>query len=472
MNSNQWRHNAGTRQLALLVQAVGAIVAQLFLPLGSVSVRAAENPQQLPYVIYAPGAMRNMVDVPPPALSSPQAVQPGATLAAPSAPDTVSLDQAIHETLHSDPKLRAALETITQARADLRTSGILPNPTLTVGGVLLPTRPLSPTRPGGPPEFDIIASYPIDWFLFGKRAAAMTNARLAVDVSAADYADQVRQRLAGTAAAFYDVLEAQATLNLAREDLDSLQRVETMTRRRVQLGGVGSIESDRMRLSVLDAQRETRNRETALATARAQLRAAMGRGIAAPPPEVAGSLDVPAPAPPLQVGEALAIAEQNRPDVVSLERQIAKARSGIAVEKTKAFPSVAPSAGSQYQYQTEIGSPNAAEYTATVNVTIPLFDRNQGNINKAESVLAQTYFNLQAQMIQVRAEIEQAVAEFQAARNDVTLVGPQQLQTARSVRDRTQAAYQAGGMSLLEVLDSERAYRDTYRTYIMGQSAY
>ena len=103
---------------------------------------------------------------------------------------------------------------------------------------------------------------------------------------------------------------------------------------------------------------------------------------------------------------------------------------------------------------------------------VPLFDRNQGNINKAQSLLAQTCYNLQAQMIQLRAEIEQAVAEFQAARVDVTAVGPEQLQTARSVRDRTEAAYQAGGKTLLEVIDAERAYRDTNRTYILGQSTY
>ena len=167
-----------------------------------------------------------------------------------------------------------------------------------------------------------------------------------------------------------------------------------------------------------------RNREKTLVTAKAQLRAAMGRGIDAPMPEAAGNLAVPSPAAPLQFGEALAIAEQNRPDILSLQRQIAKARSGIVVEKTKAYPSVAPAAGSQYQYQTEIGVPNAAEYTVSVNVTVPLFDRNQGNVNKAQSLLTQSYYNLQAQMIQVRADIEQAVAEFQAARIDVTQVGP------------------------------------------------
>jgi len=107
-----------------------------------------------------------------------------------------------------------------------------------------------------------------------------------------------------------------------------------------------------------------------------------------------------------------------------------------------------------------------------MNVSVPLFDRNQGNIAKAESVLAQSCFNLQAQLVQTEADIEQAVAEFQAAYIDVTTIGKEQLLAAQSVRDRTVAAFRLGGKTLLEVIDAERAYRDTYRTYIMGQSGY
>ena len=80
-----------------------------------------------------------------------------------------------------------------------------------------------------------------------------------------------------------------------------------------------------------------------------------------------------------------------------------------------------------------------------MNVSVPLFDRNQGNIAKAESALAQSCFNLQAQLVQTEADIEQAVAEFQTAHTDVSSIGSEQLQAARSVRDRTEAAFQAGG---------------------------
>ena len=145
-------------------------------------------------------------------------------LPAPAANGELTLDEAIAETLQSDPKLRGAMEMIRQAQGDFTTSSLLPNPTVQVNGDFLPLRQFTPAQPGGPPELDVIATFSIDWWLFGKRAAAMANAQLGVSVSHADYCDQVRQRMANTASAFYDVLEAKAMLKLAQEDLASLTR--------------------------------------------------------------------------------------------------------------------------------------------------------------------------------------------------------------------------------------------------------
>jgi len=254
---------------------------------------------------------------------------------------------AIAETLQSDPKLRGTMELIRQARGDLITSSLLPNPTVQINGVFLPLRQFTPAAPGGPPELDVIGTFSIDWWLFGKRAAAMATAQLGVSVSNADYSDQVRQRMANTASAYYDVLEAKAMLKLAQEDLANLTRVEQATRAGVRFGGAGTIEAERIRLSVLDAQRDVRTREATMKTTKAQFRAAIGRHISAPECDVAGDLNVPKPATPLSVGQAVTIAQQSRPDIISLRRQIAKARSAIEVERAKARPTVAPSLGYQ-----------------------------------------------------------------------------------------------------------------------------
>ena len=137
------------------------------------------------------------------------------TLPAPgAAPGGMSLDQAISSTLMADPKIRAGLEATHQAGADLLTSSLRPNPTLLTDGIFLPLRPLTPDKPGGPPQMDVQVGYPIDWFLFGKRAAAMASASLGVRQSEADYADLIRQRVTATAIAYYDVLEAKSLLDL------------------------------------------------------------------------------------------------------------------------------------------------------------------------------------------------------------------------------------------------------------------
>lgn len=386
--------------------------------------------------------------------------------------DGVTLDQAIRACFDSDPKLRAGWETIRQAEGELLTSSLPPNPQFLADGIFLPLRPFTRAKPGGPPQTDFNVSYPIDWLLFGKRAAAMASGRRAVDVSASDFADLVRQRIAAVIAAFFDVLEADALLKLAREDLESLKRVEQITRERAKLGGVGTIETDRIHLDVLNSQRELRNREKTRAAAVAILRSLMGYASAAPTFRASGSLDVIQPAEPLGVEEAFALAEEGRPDLISLRRQLAKAEADVHLEKTKGCPTVTPAAALSRQFQKFQGVPDAPSYDVSLTVSVPILDRNQGNIMKAEATRAQVGYNLQTQFVALRAEIEQAVLEFRVAHANVTADDPEQLKTARSVRDRIEAAYKAGGRPLIEVLDAERAYRETYRLYIQGRSGY
>src|SRR5262249_9655676 len=94
---------------------------------------------------------------------------------------TLSLAEAIRETIEADPKIRAGAESIKQAQAELWTASLLPNPDLLADISYLPlTRPFTITRPGGPPELDIYLFYPIDWLVFGKRSAHVESARAGV----------------------------------------------------------------------------------------------------------------------------------------------------------------------------------------------------------------------------------------------------------------------------------------------------
>jgi len=390
-----------------------------------------------------------------------------------SAQKEFTLDQAIQTALKNDQRISAALENIRQAEADLTTAGLIPNPDLSAGGSLIPLdRRFTVNRQGGPPQFDLGIAMPIDWFLFGKRAAAINSGQYGVDAASADFANTIRLRIAATIKAFYDVLEAQAMLELAKENQKNLATMEKIILNRVALGGVGTIEADRIKLSLFTSRRELHAQELNQSAALNQLRSLLGISDNTVI-NVKGSLEVSNTVNPISIEEAFKWAEQNRPDLTALRSQLDKANADIQLEERKAYPQVTPRVGYTRQFQQQaIGFPDANSWGAGVDILVPLFDRNQGNIAKAKSVRIQTQHNLQAQLADLRAEIDQAVKTFASAYQFITNDDPGQLEAAKKVRDKINQAYELGGKTLLDVLDAQRAYLETYKVHIGGHSGY
>jgi len=389
------------------------------------------------------------------------------------APREFTLDQAIQTALKTDPRISAAMENVRQAEADLTTAGLIPNPGFSTSGTLIPlNREFTVNRQGGPPQFDAGFAMPIDWFVFGKRAAAITSGEYGVDAASADFANTIRLRISATISAFYDVLEAQAMLVLAQENQKNLAEMEKIILNRVTLGGVGTIEEDRIKLSLFASHRELHTQELNLSAALNKLRALLGISDATAI-SVKGTLDIIQPKNPITIEEAFKWAEDNRPDLAALRRQLDKANANIQLEERNAYPQITPKIGYTRQFQQQaIGFPDANSWGVGVDVTVPLFDRNQGNIAKAKSVQVQTQHTLRAQLVDLRAEIDQAVKTFSSAYQFITHDDPGQLEAATNVRDKINQAYELGGKTLLEVLDAQRAYLETYKVHINGRSSY
>jgi outer membrane protein, heavy metal efflux system len=420
-------------------------------------------------------ACRTVAEYEPPPLSPapPSVLPPRATESSPVEPHSLTLREAIEEALTRGPALNAAAEVVAQARADLTTASLFPNPQLTGATTLQKLGGhFTPENPGGPPQYSIDVAQPLDPILFGKRTAAIQSAKRALDVAGADFAEAQRQRRADVAAAFFDALETRATLGLVRADLEALRRVETLTRRRLELGGAPPIDVDRARLAVASAAQDLRNAELAEVGALTTLRALLGRTAAEPGFGIQGTLEVDAPAPAPDIEAVAGIAEDQRPDVVSLKRQVARWEAEARLQRRQGLPTLQAQVGYIYQHQEPVGAPNQNEWEAAVSMSVPLFDRNQGNIAKAASQARQARYALEATRAALRAELEQAVAAFRAASGAARAEDPDQLDAARSVRERTEAAYQAGGRTILELLDAERAWRDAQRLHVRVQSAY
>lgn len=389
------------------------------------------------------------------------------------APLSLTLETAVKTTLDNDPQIQSSVETIKQAEAELVSAGLLPNPVVSGSVSLMPlTQPFTVNRQGGPPQTDIAVAYPLDWFLFGKRATQIIAAQKNVEVVVANHADFIRQRLAKVTSTFYDVLEAIAMLEAAKEDMRNLSEVETITANRVALGGVGSVELDKVQLLILNSRREVRVRELAQQTAYQHLKALMGLRDTTPL-HITGELTITSPAKPISMETAFALAQENRPDLLALERQVAQLTSAVVVEEAKAYPQVTSHLGYTRQFQEKaIGFPDANAWGGGVDISLPLFDRNQGNIAKSQSAKTQSELDLNAKQVTLNEEINQAVNAYENAYQILTHDDLGQLDAARHVRNKIRTAYELGGKTLMEVLDAQRTYRETYRLHIAARSDY
>jgi cobalt-zinc-cadmium efflux system outer membrane protein len=151
---------------------------------------------------------------------------------------------------------------------------------------------------------------------------------------------------------------------------------------------------------------------------------------------------------------------------------VARARADAEVERRNALPEVATDFGLGHQFQKSIGASDATMWGTGLTVSVPLFNRNQGNRARAASVVTQSGYELRAGLVELRAEIVQAVQTFVTAKENAASVAQDDLQLAVRVRDAIERAYQAGDRPLIDVLDAQRNFRETYRIYISTRAEY
>jgi cobalt-zinc-cadmium efflux system outer membrane protein len=301
----------------------------------------------------------------------------------------------------------------------------------------------------------------------------MSTAHFGVHVAQAEFENMVRLRVLEAATLFYDSLEAKGLLDVARQNVQSLHELEELTKQAIADGGRPAIEAHRIRLDAIAAEQRLRKAAALERGAIARLRAIMGGADLPITMTPIGEMEVSDSGPILTTEEALAIARQARPDLQSILWQRTRAESDVDLQRRLGRAEVAPSFGYTRQYQQKaIGFPDADSWSAALSMTLPIYNRNQGNVAKASAEERRNRFAYAAALLDVEAEIIAASADLKAAEENAVSVAKEQLQLAESVRDSITEAFKNGGRPLIDVLDSQRNYRETYALYVSVRAEY
>ncbi len=330
---------------------------------------------------------------------------PASTGAAQNAPETITIDQAIREAIDHNLNLVAERLNVPLAEARLITARLRPNPVLTLGGDYLDILGTGFSRENGagPAEANIRTDFLLE--RGKKRENRIAVADLGKSVAELNVLNAVRSVILDVENAFVEVLLAKESLALAQENLKALNAIVEVNTNRVRSGDLAKVELVRSRLAALQFQNAERQAEFRLHSSRHRLQLLIGRTTFTRGFTVSGEMRHDPEL--IEIQPLRQIAQQLRPDLRAIRQD--QARSVADLRLQIAQGKVDYTAGTMYHRQFSVtGRGNSMGFF--LSVPIPVFNRNQGEIERARLEGQQLEAKIKALQSSIAAEVETAYA--------------------------------------------------------------
>lgn len=378
-------------------------------------------------------------------------------------PNGLTIDQAVDRHLRNSPELRAKFYEIPQARADVLTAGLRGNPFYFVSASSIPYTPYSPSRPGQN-GYSASIVQPVD--INHKRQARADAAAKAVRVLEAQYQDAVRLSIDEVYSSYLDVLVARETLRYAETSLGATARLAEVTRQQFQTGNISEPEHWNVAAQHGAAR-------IGVTQSRAQLTRAKQKlaELVYIPADTADTVELRGTvrdgAPPPAEDELIRTALASRPDLAAFRLGIERANADLRVARKEPIEDIFV-IYSPYEFTNNapVGGKNASSYSFGLLGTIPLFNRNQGEISRARYNISQVRAALAGREREVIAEVRRAEVEYHASRQAVEELDEFVLPYSERSLAAVRRMMDAGERSIVDYLNAQKDRNEVVRQYL------
>jgi cobalt-zinc-cadmium efflux system outer membrane protein len=381
-----------------------------------------------------------------------------------SAAARISLDDAIRLALLHNHALQAMRTTIQQSLAEEITANLRPNPTLGLDAQFIPIfqpNKLDADYLDQSAQFDAGIGY---LFERGKkRQHRLQAAKDQTSVVRSLVTDNERQLVFNVSQQFVDVLLAESTLEFAQQDLDSFQKTVDISKERFRAGDMSEGDFLKIKLQLLQFQSDVSAAKLAKLQSLSALRQLLGFETVPDDYDVQGTLDYqPVRA---DLNGLKNVAALNRPDLRAAQQSVTAAESQFALQKANGKMDITGT----FNYSHTAGASSGSFF---YSMPLPIFNRNQGEIARAQSAITQAREQASETTQQVSTDVATAFANLQTNDQIIQLYQGGYVDQAKQSRDISEYAYRKGAASLLDYLDSERTYRANQLAYRQALASY
>jgi len=380
---------------------------------------------------------------------------------------SLTVDDAVAEMLANNLGLMAERANIGIAEARIITAGLRPNPVFSTGAdhlEALGTR-FNENNAGGPTEMNLRTDFTIE--RGGKRRSRVETARRSRSLAELSFLGAARSLVLDTQNAFLDTMVARDALHLAREDYTTFQRIVEINTAREKAGDLSKVELTRLQLAALQSRNAVRTAELRFRSALTRLATLVGRSDPHSLRDIEGDprRDPEVPTVPALIDRA----RDNRADLLALRADLARADAEINLQLAGAKQDF--SVGTEYRRQQGVNG-KSNSLGVFLEMPLPLFNRNQGEIARAREEKRQAELRLREREHALAGEVDDAYRQYTTARALLGDIEKTMIHQARQVRDITEYSYKRGEATLLELLDAQRAFNETMQGYHEARAEY
>ncbi len=357
--------------------------------------------------------------------------------------------QAATVALRNNRELRAELEEIAAARADLVQAGLLPNPVVSLAFRL----PLL----SGVPTFDAgITQQFTDMWLRPYREGA---AKAGLDRTVLSASDRALRLVAQARQAHARVVYGQQAIELTKQDLDLLERSIATTEGRVRAGEATALDVNRVRQQFLGLQAELQQEQASLERQKRELLLEMGLADGAT--EWAAEIDTTPSSEQwtrLSESELVERLREQRLDILAARYDVETRRQELKASEWRKGK-VGLDAGASFESDS-----GGSELGPAANLTIPLFDTGSAQVEKARALVRAA--EARAEQVEQSAvgEARSALAELRRASQLIEFYRGQVLTLAQDNLARAEAAVRSGTTDQTVLLEAQRELIEARRS--------
>jgi outer membrane protein, heavy metal efflux system len=372
---------------------------------------------------------------------------------APGARRSITLSDAVQIFMQQNLQLVAARYDIDTVEAEKLTARLRPNPQLNIASSDLPINLSGPLFKEQTYDYGLSQTFELG----GKRSKRIDVANANADLARGQFEMVVWQLTNDLKRKFYTVLLNESLLNLAKENQKTFDETIKHTTELFHAGEISGLDLTRLEVEKLKFDTDVANSQRDYEVAVRDLRVTLGGDYRTMDIDVAGALDY-------QPYDFMLADLRNkslaaRPDLKAAKLSERAANASIRLQNAQRIPDLTLGAGIE---QVPSG-PNSFFFGA--GITLPTFDRNQGE--RAKALIEREKAQNQERLLtnQVLSDVDKALVAFEMQRRRVELYRTGVLQKVDDIQNLTETALKAGESSTLDLLDAIRTRRDTLASY-------